>query len=166
MAKQIFTVHRNYYATLDVQVVAESEEEAIKKADKIFSEVNPSEFYFTENSTEVIDTKPTDDLGTLFDAAVKHIRTIMDNDGDSISFNIDVRVDAQEYDDIYNVSEDVKACVMTDGAYVIQDDAGFDEPQIMIQFEESYAEHWNLEDMNLEEFDEIEQIKILKAILG
>lgn len=166
MAKQIFTVHRNYYATLDVKVVADNEDEALKKADKLFSEINPSEFHFAENLTEVIDTTPADDFGTLYASAVESIRQCTDSDGDSIALEVEVRVDAREYDAIWQVFEDVNVSVMTDGAYVIQDDAGYDEPQIMIQFRTDYADLYDLEDMNLNDFDELEQIKILNQILS
>lgn len=162
MSNKIFTVHRNYYATFDVQVVAETEEEAIEKADKIFQDVNPSEFYFTDNSTEVIDTKPADDFDTLFEEAVKHIRFVTENDGDTMLLSIDVRVSVKEYDAIYHESEDRNACVMTECVYV-SEEYGYEK--IMVRFEGEYADHWNLEDIDLGELDELEQLKILKEIL-
>ena len=53
-----YVVHLNYYATIDVEVMAENEEEAKTKAEqKCF---DPSEFDFSLNERSVLDSEEVD----------------------------------------------------------------------------------------------------------
>ena len=67
-----FVIHYNYYATADVTVLANSEEEAIKKAEQI--EIPNDEFYLEYDNKEVCESEEVPDLQELIDKADAIIR--------------------------------------------------------------------------------------------
>lgn len=68
-----YTIHYDYYATYDVEVLAESKEEAINKAREI--EVPYEEYDFSINEESVIDTKDVPDLPTLIKEAEEILKS-------------------------------------------------------------------------------------------
>lgn len=168
MAKQIFTIHRTYFAATDVQVVAENEEEALRLAESRFELIPASHLCLQEDATDVVKTEPmTEDIDQLTAMAIARIREEAEEVGDAICFKeVDVTICGREYDAVFNVSEDVERDVQVDSAYIVQDDAEPEDAFIVVQFEEDYIRTFDLEDMRLDEFSEIDQIAILKAILS
>ena len=67
-----FVVHYNYYATIDVEVLAENEEEAKAKADQVSPD--PNDFDFSLNERTVIDKEEGIDLPALTDALCDRVR--------------------------------------------------------------------------------------------
>lgn len=67
-----YVIHYNYFATADVTVLANSEEEAIKKAEQI--EIPNDEFYLEYDNKEVYESKEVPDLQELIDKADAIIR--------------------------------------------------------------------------------------------
>ena len=58
-----FTVHHNLYATIDIQVIADSKEEAIRKAREVC--ISPDDYDFTPNEESVIDEEAVPDIVEL-----------------------------------------------------------------------------------------------------
>lgn len=67
-----YTIHFNYYATVDIEVLADSEEEAIQKADE--KEIPLEDFDLTYNSKNVMFEEEVEDLETLIEKASSIIR--------------------------------------------------------------------------------------------
>lgn len=67
-----YVIHYNYFATADVTVLANSEEEAIKKAEQI--EIPNDEFYLEYDNKEVCESEEVPDLQELIDKAETIIR--------------------------------------------------------------------------------------------
>lgn len=67
-----YVIHYNYFATADVTVLANSEEEAIKKAEQI--EIPNDEFYLEYDNKEVCESEEVPDLQELIDKADAIIR--------------------------------------------------------------------------------------------
>lgn len=58
--KKKYTVHFNWYATADVEVLAESEEDAIEQAREV--ELDPNDYHYDLNEESVIGTEDVPDL--------------------------------------------------------------------------------------------------------
>ena len=67
-----YVIHYNYFATADVTVLANSEEEAIKKTEQI--EIPNDEFYLEYDNKEVCESEEVPDLQELIDKADAIIR--------------------------------------------------------------------------------------------
>lgn len=67
-----YVIHYNYFATADVTVLANSEEEAIKKAEQI--EIPNDGFYLEYDNKEVCESEEVPDLQELIDKADAIIR--------------------------------------------------------------------------------------------
>lgn len=167
MSKQIFTVHRNLYATIDIEVVAETEEEAIASARSRFDNIRWREYEFTENEVSVIDSKElpsNDDIPVLIKQAIDAIRQQTDHDGDSVSFSeVTVRANLEIYDKYINICETYEEEIHIDSAYVYVTEEGSEE--IMVQATYEDIRLFDLNDFNIDEFTYPEMRAILQAIL-
>lgn len=67
-----YTVHYDYYATVDVEVLADSEEEALFKSGA--NEIPVEDFYFTFDTKEVVSEEEVDDLETMIEKASSIIK--------------------------------------------------------------------------------------------
>lgn len=157
MGKKLFTIHRNCYATIDIEVSAENEEEALRIANMRFSSIPAKEYTFDENEVSIIDCNNLEDVDKLKEEFFLKFAASDDyGECDEIYFFKDVYIHLEmlEYDterDTYEEVERVYAVsgVTTDG-----------ESDITLIFEDSDAD-----DVDISELDDAEQIEVLKAAI-
>lgn len=79
-----FLVHYNYYATVDVVVLANSKEEAIEKADQI--DLYNEDFELEFDNREIVDSKDIPDLQETIDKASTIIKEYKNDDAFKVSY--------------------------------------------------------------------------------
>lgn len=154
MAKKLFTIHRNCYATIDINVSAETEEEALRIAAGRFDRIPAKEYDFCENEVSVIDCNEMDDLDGLMEEFFQKLAE-SDRDGDSQIDFFDfeyVHFTSLDMDDQFNIAEEVEHLHAVSGISVSGDD-------ISLVFEDCRA------DVDISEIDYAEQVAILKAAI-
>lgn len=144
-----FVVHYNYYATIDVEVLAENEEEAKAKADQI--SIDPRDYDFCLNERSVIDVEDGVDLATMFKEIIARVKRYMaDHSNKPMPFAHHVTCDV---DSIWNGA-----------AYVSVRDAATglawneNEQSLVVSFEQNEA-------MKMDELSDIDQYYIAKSVL-
>lgn len=161
-----YTIKRLYTCIAEVEVCADTEDEARNLASKRFDEMNRNNFYFNEDGTTIEDVQPIEDnVDELTKLAIELIKSSVEEDGDAISFSdVDVTISVREVDPVFLVPEYVEYDVQVDSAYVLK--VSEPSPILMIQFSYEYMNAYDLEDKPIDEFDHLEQLAILKAILA
>ena len=81
-----FVIHYNYYATADVTVLANSEEEAIKKADQI--EIPNEEFCLEYDNREAFELEDVPELQEVIDKATAIIKKFNEGAGQEDFYNV------------------------------------------------------------------------------
>lgn len=157
MAQKLFTVHRNCYATIDIEVLAESEEEAMRKASERFDNILATEYDFTENEVSVIDTKDAPDIDDLIEKVIKRIRRRKDSYL-SLSDSIGVTHMQDEYWGGRQCGEHEVVDYVS--ALYIDDD------QLYVEYERDYDSDHEQEDESIDELSEEDQMKILLSVLS
>ena len=142
-----FTVHYNYYATADVEVLANSQEEAIKKADQV--EIPNEEFDLEYDNREITHEEDVPDLPNLIEEAEKIIKKAYDED---ITFRLDPW--PRVHMEFWNGERIGTSYELTENVYWNPDD---DE----IGFTLSGGA-----DAILSEFPEVEQLTICQSIIA
>lgn len=92
MAQKLFTVHRNCNATLDIEVAAETEEEAMKIARQRFENIQGNAYDFTENEVSIIDTQDAPDVDEL----IEKVTALLQQDG-HVGISVDIPHTTLEY---------------------------------------------------------------------
>lgn len=92
MAQKLFTIHRNCYATIDIEVAAETEEEAMKIARQRFENIPGNAYDFTENEVSIIDTQDAPDVDEL----IEKVTALLQKDG-HVGISVDIPHTTLEY---------------------------------------------------------------------
>ena len=144
-----YVVHYNYYATIDVEVFAENEEEAKEKADQVC--VDPRYYDFSLNEQSIVDTEDGIDLPSMITKLTDRVKRYM-------SEHPDVPMPVGHY--IL-----CEVCSTWTGAeYVPVRDTvtgliwNEDDQSLVVSFK-------NHGDMNLDELAEIDQYYLVKNVL-
>lgn len=156
MTKKLFTIHRNCYATIDIEVSAETEEEALRIAHQRFDCIPAKEYTFDENEVSIIHRHDLSDLDTLKEEFFLKFRASEDYDeGDEISFSDYVYVNLliHELDERWNTYEEVERTYAVSGIIT-------DGDLITLVFEDNPTD-----DVDIDELDDAHQIEILKAAI-
>ena len=97
-----FVIHYNYYATINVEVLAENEEEAKAKANQITPD--PSDFDFTLNEQTVIDQMDGIDLPALTDQLRSRVKEYIERHQSAfmpLHFHLTAEVDSEWHGKTY-----------------------------------------------------------------
>lgn len=139
-----FTIIHNLMATVSIEVLAETREEALEKASK--NNIDPCDYDFELDSAEVGNEEEVQDLQVLIEQA----EAIMKSDEDGITLNPWLRV-TLEYWNGENIvhKHDLMDCIFWNQ----------DDDEIGFNSSSSAA------DYNLSELPEIEQYKVCQAII-
>lgn len=153
MAQKIFTVHRNCYATIDVEVAAENEEEAMKIARQRFDNIQAKEYDFTENEVSIIDCRTVRDTEEL----EAKVRELLREEG-HVSISVDVHHTALDY---YGgrVCGEYEVIDIADTIYLDNDD------ELMVTYDNSMDSERILEDEPLCELQAEDIIAVLEDAL-
>lgn len=157
MSKKLFTIHRNCYATIDINVSAENEEEALRIANMRFDSIPAREYMFDENEVSIIDINSLDDLDALKEEFfLKFAASENYGEGDEIYFfnNVLVHLELHELDAVWNTYEEVERILAVSGVTTDGEDL------VTLIIEDSDAD-----DVDISELDDAEQIEILKAAI-
>ena len=155
MAQKIFTVHRNCYATIDIEVAAETEEEAMKIARQRFDNIPGNYYDFTENEVSIIDTQDAPDVDKLIE---KVVEMMSDEQLGSVSVSVDVHHTSYEYFG-GRVAGEIAVLDRTSELYI-------DDGMLMISYENDYGSERILDDEPLGELSIEDQISILTDALN
>lgn len=144
-----YVVHYNYYATVDVEVFAESEEEAKEKADQVC--VDPHDYDFSLNEQSIIDTQDGIDLAAMTKELIDHVRRYMaEHSGEPMPVGHYVFC---EVSSTWNGAEYVPVRDAVTGLVWNED-----IQSLVVSFEKC-------EDMNLDELADIDQYYLAKTVL-
>lgn len=153
MAQKLFTVHRNCYATIDIEVVAETEEEAIKIARQRFDNIPGNAYDFTENEVSIIDTEVANDT----DEMEAKVRDQLREKG-HISIDVDIHHTVLDY---YGG----RTC----GEHEVRDHADTlyldNDGELMVKYENDYGSERILDDEPLSELMAEDIIAVLEDAL-
>ena len=144
-----FVIHYNYYATIDVEVLAENEEEAKAKADQITPD--PGDFDFTLNEQTVIDQMDGIDLPALTDQLRSRVKEYIERHQSAfmpIHFHLTAEVDSEWNGKAY--------VPIRDNVISLSLDATGEE--VLVSFEDS-------ERMALDDLSDIDQYSIAVTVL-
>lgn len=155
MAQKLFTVHRNCYATLDIEVAAETEEEAMKIARQRFENIPGNAYDFSENEISIIDTQDAPDVDDLIE---KVVEMMTDEQLGSVSVSVDVHHTSTEYFG-GRVAGEIEVLDRTSELYI-------DDGMLMISYENDYDSERVLDDEPLDELATEDQIRILTDALN
>lgn len=145
--KKKFTVRFNWYATADVEVLAESEDDAIKLAKQV--ELDPSDYNYDLNESSVIGTEDVPDL----DKTIKQAEAIIKkSDNKNLYFSLDpkpwVRIKLWDGIDYYTQKQSVES---------ISFDKRYDEISFMLE---------GRGEICLSELPELQQLEICQSIIN
>ena len=143
-----YTIHYNYYATHDVEVLAESEDEALKKARRV--EIDFDNLFLTQNEETVLEAVDVPNLQTLIEKAEDIVKEA-DQDDAEIKLSPWPRITI-EYWTGYNVEH--KKELMEDLFW------DYERNEIGFNTEDSSG------DIGLSEIPEVEQFNICQAIIN
>ena len=73
-----YTIHYNYYATIDVEVLADSEEEAIRKAEQV--DIEREDLELEQNEETILEAIDIPNLQTLIEQAEEIIKKADEED--------------------------------------------------------------------------------------
>lgn len=153
MAQKLFTIHRNCYATIDIEVAAETEEEAMKIARQRFDNIPGNAYDFTENEVSIIDTQDAPDVDEL----IEQVTPILQFEG-HLPISVDIRHTQLEY-------FGGRAC----GEHEVLDHADTlyldNDGELMVMYENDYGSERILDDEPLGELSIEDQISILTDAL-
>lgn len=154
MAQKLFTVHRNCHATIDIEVAAENEEEAMKIARQRFENIPGNSYDFTENDVSIIDTQDAPDVDNLITLVVV---MMSERQLGSVYVSVDVHHTSYEYSG-GRVAGEIEHLDRTEELYI-------DDGNLYVSYENDYSER-DLDDEPLEDLDIEDQISILTDALN
>ena len=145
-----YTIHYNYYATIDVEVLAENEEEAKLKADLV--EVDANDYDFSLNEQSVVNVEDGVDLENMTRKLVVRVKQYaVDHAGEPLPLrHLHLLCDVNS---VWNGSD-----------YEVERDQAADvtwnesEQSLVVSFDHT-------EPMNLDELRDIDQYYMAKSVL-
>ena len=157
MTKKLFTIHRNCYATIDITVAAENEEDAKKIAAQRFDTIPASQYYFDENEVSVIDSQDAPDVDDMMDKVKKMYVERGYQPGDAMVLDecVNVHVSVLESDESGHIAEMVEHLREVESIYVDEDG------DIYVQYDDT-----DYDDDLLENFGDEDIIAVLEMALA
>lgn len=144
-----FIIHYNYYATVDVSVLANSKEEAIEKADQI--DIDNDDFDFEFDTREVYDSEDVPDLQETIDKATAIIKQFNEGAGQEDFYSVPCYPTITTQ--VWNGNEYIKHKNIVEDFYYDSDKG------LMMDVGEGF-------EVELSELPEIEQLNVCQVIIN